>query len=93
MSDISEVEAVERTGPQGLRLFDCPDWLYLLREFDALYRHGSAGGSRLIRSHRKRVRETLSAIIEANPDMMQRDAVSKPVVAHLAKYFRSVRGR
>jgi dimethylpropiothetin dethiomethylase len=87
MSDISEVEAVERTGPQGLRLFDCPDWLYLLREFDALYRHGSAGGSRLIRSHRKRVRETLSAIIEANPDMMQRDAVSKPVVAHLARAF------
>ena len=46
------------------RLLGSPNWLYLLREFDALYRHGSAGGSRLIRAHRKRVRDTLSAAMD-----------------------------
>ncbi len=62
---------------------DCPQWLYLLREFDDLYRYGSAGGSRLIRSHRKRVRDALSAIMEANPEIRARAAETKPVVAHL----------
>lgn len=69
----------------GLRLLDCPNWLYLLREFDALYRHGSAGGSRLIRSHRKRVRDTLSAIIETNPAVSVRPSDAKPVVGHLTR--------
>lgn len=65
------------------RLFDLPDWLYLLREFEALYRHGSAGGSRPIRSHRKRVRDALSAVIDTNPVIVDRDPHEKPVTAHL----------
>jgi dimethylpropiothetin dethiomethylase len=71
--------------PSELRLFDSPDWLYLLREFDTLYRHGSAGGSRLIRAHRKRVRDTLSKIIDSNPDITPRPCELKPVTAHLPR--------
>lgn len=67
------------------RLFDCPDWLYLLQEFDTLYRHGSAGGSKLIRSHRKRVRDTLSQIIDANGEIKPRPPETKPVTAHLTR--------
>lgn len=68
-----------------LRLNDCPDWLYLLHEFDALYRHGSAGGSRLIRAHRKRVRDALALIIDANPEINDRAPEVKPVTAHLGR--------
>jgi len=68
-----------------LRLTDRPDWLYLLREFDALYRHGSSGGSKLIRSHRKRVRDALSRLMEANPEVHPRMAELKPVAAHLPR--------
>lgn len=70
---------------ETLRLRDCPDWLYLLDEFDALYRHGSAGGSRLIRGHRKRVRDSLASIIDANPEISARDPGVKPVTAHLGR--------
>lgn len=80
------------TEPHGLpvaealpRLADCPDWLYLLREFDTLYRHGSAGGSRLIRTHRKRVRDALSQIIDTNPELDLRPPQAKPVTAHLPR--------
>ncbi|MXN17742.1 dimethlysulfonioproprionate lyase DddL [Pseudooceanicola sp. GBMRC 2024] len=70
---------------EQLRLRDCPDWLYLLREYDALYRHGSAGGSRLIRAHRKRVRDALASIIDANPEICDRAPAAKPVTAHLGR--------
>lgn len=66
-------------------LADCPNWLYLLREFDDLYRYGSAGGSKMIRSHRKRVRDALSAIMEGNPEIWSRQAALKPVAAHLPR--------
>lgn len=68
-----------------VRLKDAPDWLYLLQEFEALYRHGSAGGSRAIRSHRKRVRDTLSAVIASNPPIDAREPSQKPVTAHLTR--------
>lgn len=67
------------------RLADCPNWFYLLREFETLYRPGSAGGSRLIRGHRKRVREALSSVIEANPEITTRGRAVKPVTAHLPR--------
>ncbi|PWJ19077.1 hypothetical protein [Jannaschia seohaensis] len=66
-------------------LLDAPDWLYLLREFDALYRHGSAGGSTRIRSHRRRVREALSRVIAANPQITPRRAELRPVTAHFPR--------
>ena len=68
-----------------LCLSDSPGWMYLLREFDTLYRHGSAGGSRLIRGHRKRVRDSLSKIVEANPAFTPRQPVTKPVTSHLPR--------
>ncbi|WP_424932642.1 dimethylsulfonioproprionate lyase family protein [Amaricoccus macauensis] len=80
MEDPSELDQA-----QELRLTDCPSWLYLLREFDTLYRHGSAGGSRLIRSHRKRVRDTLSSIIDSNPCVLPRPVSAKPVTGHLMR--------
>ena len=70
---------------QKRRLRDDPDLLYLLREFEALYRFGSAGGSKVIRSHRKRVRETLSRVLAADPELVWRGAETKPVVAHFGR--------
>lgn len=67
------------------RLFENPNWVYLLREFDALYRGGSDGGSPLIRSHRKRVRDTLSATMTSNPEITPRAPSNKPVVAHFPR--------
>lgn len=78
-------ELTAEAAADGPALTDRPDWLYLLREFDSLYRHGSAGGSRLIRSHRKRVRDALSSIIETNPVVVGRSATTKPVAAHLPR--------
>ncbi|MGY9047625.1 hypothetical protein P775_03220 [Puniceibacterium antarcticum] len=69
----------------ALRLQDCPNWIYLLQEFDSLYRYGSAGGSKEIRSHRKRVRDTLSSVIDRNPEMTFRTPAIKPVTAHLTR--------
>ncbi|MXN64405.1 dimethlysulfonioproprionate lyase DddL [Stappia sp. GBMRC 2046] len=85
MTSIAPVDTAENTQLQTIHLVDCPDWLYLLREFDMLYRHGSAGGSRLIRAHRKRVRDTLSSIIDDNPEVSSRSPVAKPVAAHLPR--------
>ncbi|GGH33536.1 dimethylsulfoniopropionate lyase DddL [Cribrihabitans marinus] len=73
------------TSPTAPCLKDSPNWLYLLREFDALYRHGSAGGSAAIRAHRKRVRDRLSAVMTQNPDLVARDNAAKPVTAHLPR--------
>lgn len=81
---MTPAEPASETTPAP-RLFDCPDWLYLLRDFDTLYRHGSAGGSRLIRAHRKRVRETLSQVIDANPELIHRPPETRPVTAHLPR--------
>lgn len=69
------------------RLRDCPNWIYVLREWEMLYRHGSAGGSKVIRSHRRRVRETLSALIAANPMVVDRTPAQLPVTAHLPRAF------
>ena len=69
----------------GRRLNDVPSWVYLLREFEALYRYGSAGGSAAIRSHRKKVRDRLSAVFASNPELAMRGPLSKPVTAHLSR--------
>lgn len=67
------------------RLQDNPNWVYLLREIDALYRLGSDGGSVPIRSHRKRVRDRLSALMVQNPVLVDRPALQKPVTAHFPR--------
>lgn len=76
----------DKTTPIGTtRLTDAPNWLYLLREFDALYRYGSAGGSAAIRGHRKRVRDRLSAALAGNPNVLETSGESKPVIAHFPR--------
>lgn len=67
------------------RLADDPNWIYLLREFEVLYRYGSAGGSKDIRAHNKKVRDALSAVITRNPPVTEREPAQKPVTAHLPR--------
>jgi dimethylpropiothetin dethiomethylase len=83
ISDIPAPRAAVDIPAPHLR--DTPNWLYLLREFEALFRHGSAGGSKLIRAHRKRVRDALSAVIAANPQVQPRLPEEKPVTAHFSR--------
>jgi dimethylpropiothetin dethiomethylase len=72
--------------PQNVdRLHDAPNWVYLLREFEVLYRYGSAGGSTAIRAHRKRVRDRLSKVFTQNPELIARARAAKPVTAHFAR--------
>lgn len=68
-----------------LRLQGNPDWVYLLQEFDALYRRGSSGGSAMIRSHRKRVRDRLSYEIKSNPIIIEKAPANLPVTAHFSR--------
>ncbi|MEP4198564.1 MAG: dimethylsulfonioproprionate lyase family protein [Aliishimia sp.] len=79
MDSLNDEQSVET------RLMDHPNWTYLLREIDSLYRYGSAGGSAIIRSHRKRVRDRLSAAMARNPAIVKRDPDVKPVTAHLSR--------
>jgi dimethylpropiothetin dethiomethylase len=69
----------------GLRLSDAPDWRYLLRDFEEVYRRGAAGGSKVIRRHQRRVRETLGRIVDADPPLAPKPPERKPVVAHLPR--------
>ena len=69
------------------RLRDCPAWIYLLTEFQEIYGRGSAGGSKAIRAHRRKVRATLSLVTDANPVIAPREPMAKPVVAHLPRAF------
>lgn len=80
-------EGASRDTPPVRHLRDYPDLFYLLHEFELLYRHGSAGGSKAIRAHRKRVRETLSALMEPSSQVIERPPATKPVTAHLARAF------
>lgn len=73
------------TSADASRLQDHPDWVYLLQEFDAIYRMGSSGGSAIIRSHRKRVRDRLSNEVKSNPLIIKKPPVNLPVTAHLPR--------
>lgn len=62
--------AMTETDPQtqAQHLNHFPDWGYLLREFDSAYRFRSAGGSKIIRSHMRVVRERLSRCMRMSPE-------------------------
>ncbi len=66
-------------------LISMPDWLYLVREFDYAYRHGSAGGSPAVRSHMKAVRNTLAKVQASNTELVLPDPANLPVNAHLER--------
>lgn len=74
----NELEAVRRLGEE-------PDWLYLLREYYEMYRRSSAGGSERIRSHQRQVRETISKVMDSNPQLVLREPTVKPVCLHLKR--------
>ncbi len=87
MNDPYHLGADADLTPVPEHLHDSPSWVYLLREFEKHYRHGSDGGSKAIRAHRRRVRETLTAVIEANPAISPRAPSTRPVTAHLPRAF------
>ena len=70
-----------------VRLRDRPGWIYLIQEFEMMYRLGSAGGSKAIPSHRKRVRDALGKVIDEGPEVIARTPEDKPVTAHLGRAF------
>lgn len=70
---------------EQLRLKDCPEWEYLLRDFYEFYRRLPAGGSAKIRSHQRTVREQISRVMKANAEVRRLEPASKPVTAHLQR--------
>lgn len=67
------------------RLGDLPDWGYLLREFQNLYRDISTGGSPPIRAHQRAVREAVGRIAREDRPLRFRPPAAKPVTAHLRR--------
>lgn len=67
------------------RLNDAPDWFYILREYYETYRRSSAGGSRMIRSHQRAVREAISKVMDDNPPLRFHQPMTKPVCAHFKR--------
>lgn len=64
-------------------LTDSPNWHYLLRELDGLYRYQSAGGSAIIRGHMREVRTRLNRILERPPATVLLMPQTLPVCVHL----------
>lgn len=60
-----------------------PNWYYLLRELDGLYRYQSAGGSAIIRAHMREVRTRLHRILERPPATVRLAPQTLPVCVHL----------
>lgn len=75
---------MEPSAPPPL-LSASPSWVYLLRDFLAMYRAIPAGGSATIRAHQRQVRERISGVLRANPALRATDAARKPVTAHLRR--------
>ncbi|MEL7463315.1 MAG: dimethylsulfonioproprionate lyase family protein [Pseudomonadota bacterium] len=67
------------------RLTGFPDWTYLLREFYELYRALPSGGSEKIRAHQRIVREAISRVLKAKPEMRFDPAERLPVTAHMTR--------
>lgn len=62
-----------------------PNWNYMLRECDELYRFLPAGGSDKIAGHQRKVREAVSRLIKRNATVQVQPAATKPVTAHLRR--------
>lgn len=78
-------EQVSESTVSESRLSDIPNWMYLLREFYEIYRYLPSGGSSLIRSHQKAVREAVSRVMSSNAAVHLREPMHKPVTAHLQR--------
>jgi dimethylpropiothetin dethiomethylase len=62
-----------------------PNWNYMLRECDELYRFLPAGGSDKIAGHQRKVREAISRLIKRNATVQLQPHATKPVTAHLRR--------
>ncbi|MCR9255699.1 MAG: dimethylsulfoniopropionate lyase [Alphaproteobacteria bacterium] len=81
-------ETVPETVPDAAppaRLLTQPDWQYMVQEVFDLYRTTPAGGSTPIRRHMRQVRETLSKMLQSNPEIAFGQPEQKPVCAHLGR--------
>lgn len=67
------------------KLSEHVDWQYVLREFWNLYRFSSAGGSKLIRSHQREVRNRLSSEMEQDLSVLPSEPQTLPVCAWLSR--------
>jgi dimethylpropiothetin dethiomethylase len=67
------------------RLKDQPDWHYLLKECYELYRFLDSGGSSMIRSHQRGVREAISRVLARNAEIRLPTPTDKPVTKHLKR--------
>ena len=70
---------------ETLRLKDQPEWVYLMRDLYEFYRRLPAGGSAVIRSHQRKVREAISGVIKVNAELRPQEPSEKPVTAHLQR--------
>lgn len=73
------------TIPAEPTLRDLPNWRYLMREYDELYRYLPAGGSDRIRSHQRKVREAISRLLKKDAAVRLQEPAEKPVTAHLRR--------
>ena len=62
-----------------------PDWHYLLLECYELYRYLDSGGSELIRSHQRKVREAINRTMKANAKIKIDVIADKPVTKYLKR--------
>ncbi len=85
MNDILPSETATEAVTPPVRLTDLPDWLYMLREYDELYRYLPAGGSTRIASHQRKVRDAISRLIKRNAEVRLQPRDTKPVTAHLRR--------
>jgi dimethylpropiothetin dethiomethylase len=67
------------------KLSDHVNWHYVLRELWNVYRFSSAGGSKLIRSHQRAVRNRLSAEMDDNPPVLTVEPETLPVCVWLER--------
>lgn len=83
--DIENDVELENNIAKNLHLNDVPNWVYLMREFYEVYRYLPSGGSNLIRSHQKQVREAISRVMLANSRLRFEPPEEKPVTAHFQR--------
>jgi dimethylpropiothetin dethiomethylase len=76
-----------------IHLSERPDWAYMLREFQELYRRRSSGGSKPIGAHMRAVREAIGKVLIDDPVIALRAPETKPVVAHLNRAIDNGRGQ
>lgn len=88
----ADTPAADTAARPSVRLKQAPDWHYLLRETYELYRFSSSGGSDRIRTHMRRVRETISRLVKSDPEMRLAGGIAKPVTGHLSRALDEGRG-